>query len=61
VLVEDTLVHQRTAHAFGTKAAWMQRYARPKSRGEKVGVHQPLKPRYVYAKMTSLQDLRRLK
>jgi putative hydrolase of the HAD superfamily len=61
VLVEDTLVHQRAAHAFGIKAAWMQRYARPKSRAPEVGVHQPLKPRYVYARITSLQHLRRLK
>jgi putative hydrolase of the HAD superfamily len=61
VLVEDTLVHQRAAHALGIKTAWTRRYARPKSHVGEVGVHHPRKPQYVYARINSLQQLRRLK
>ncbi len=60
VLVEDTLVHQRAARGLGIKTAWTQRYARPKSQAGEVGNFQPLRPGYVYAKIASLQQLRRL-
>jgi putative hydrolase of the HAD superfamily len=61
VLVEDTLVHQRAAHALGIKTAWTRRYSRPMSQVGEVSVHHPRKPQYVYARITSLQQLRRLK
>ncbi len=59
VLVEDTLIHQKVAHGLGIKTAWMCRYARPKSHNREVGVYQPAKPQYVYARMRTLQTLRR--
>ncbi len=60
VLVEDTLMHQRAAHALGIKTAWAKRYARPNSQAREVGIHHPCKPQYVYARISSLQQLRRL-
>ncbi len=60
VLVEDTLVHQKVARGLGIKTAWLTRYARPKSQMREVGVYQPAKPQYVYARIRSLQTLRRL-
>ena len=60
VLVEDTLIHQKVARGLGIKTAWMKRYARPKSHISEVGVYQPAKPQYVYARIRTLQTLRRL-
>lgn len=73
VLVEDTLVHQKAAHALGMRAVWMQRYLEGRFRGTlrdginsgrrtgKVGVHPCLKPPYVYARIRTLQTLRALR
>ena len=33
VLVEDTLEHQRAAHALGMRTVWMQRYLEGRFRG----------------------------
>ena len=73
VLVEDTLEHQKAAHALGMKTAWMQRYLGGRFRGKlrnarnhgartaQVGVHPCPKPPYVYAKIKSLLNLRALR
>lgn len=73
VLVEDTLQHQKAAHAIGMRAVWMQRYLDGRFRGTlrdginegrrtpKVGVHPCHSPRYVYARIKSLQTLRALR
>lgn len=61
VLVEDTLAHQRAAHAIGMRTAWMQRYLRGNLHGQEVGVHPCRRPAYVYARIFSIQDLQRLR
>lgn len=64
VLVEDTLVHQRSARRIGMKTVWMQRYLRGAvhvpARQAKVGVHPCPKPAYVCARIKSIQPLRAL-
>lgn len=60
VLVEDTLVHQKAAHAIGMRTVWMQRWARQAVHGPEVSIHLRRKPRYVYARIASLQQLHRL-
>jgi putative hydrolase of the HAD superfamily len=60
VLVEDTLVHQKAAHAIGMRTVWMQRWAKRAAHGPEVGVYLHRKPTYVYARISSLQQLRRL-
>ena len=72
VLVEDTLEHQKGARSVGMLTAWMQRYLGGRFRGlpgaarnagfcpREVGVHPCRRPPYVYAKIKSLQQLRRL-
>lgn len=73
VLVEDTLEHQKAAHAVGMRAVWMQRYLNGRFRGTlrdginsgrrtpEVGVHPCHMPPYVYARIKSLQTLRALR
>jgi putative hydrolase of the HAD superfamily len=67
-LVEDTLEHQRAAHALGMRTVWMQRYLKPLP-SIAIGVARPAfakrirthrKPAYVCARIQSLQTLRRL-
>ncbi len=58
VLVEDTLAHQRAAHAIGMRTAWMRGYLRGNVHALEVGVHHCRMPRYVYARMNSIQALR---
>jgi putative hydrolase of the HAD superfamily len=60
VLVEDTLAHQRAARSTGMTTVWMQRYLRGSSHGPEAGVRRGRRPRYVYARINSLQELRRL-
>jgi putative hydrolase of the HAD superfamily len=64
VLVEDTLVHQRSACRIGMRTVWMQRYLRGAIHAPgdslKVGVHPCLKPAYVYARINRIQALRSL-
>ena len=64
VLVEDTLVHQRSARSIGMKTVWMQRYLRGAFHvgGEsiKVSVHPLPKPAYVCARINRIQALRSL-
>jgi putative hydrolase of the HAD superfamily len=64
VLVEDTLVHQRSARRVGMKTVWMQRYLRGAVHAGgsdmKVGVHPCPKPAYVCARIKRIQPLRKL-
>jgi putative hydrolase of the HAD superfamily len=73
VLVEDMLENQKAARSVGMRTAWMQRYLDGRFRGHlrggmdgganrgarrrEVGVHPCPSPRYVYAKIRSLQQL----
>jgi putative hydrolase of the HAD superfamily len=77
VLVEDMLENQKAARGIGMRTAWMQRYLEGRYRGHlrvgagsganngahsrEVGVHPCPSPRYVYAKIKSLQSLLSLK
>ncbi len=73
VLVEDTLQHQKAAYALGLRTVWMQRYLDGRFKGTlrdgindgrktpKVGVHPCLCPRYVCARIKSLQTLRAMR
>jgi putative hydrolase of the HAD superfamily len=60
VLVEDTLAHQRSAHALGLRTVWMQRYLWRNAQGPEVGARLRRKPAYVYARIPSLHKLRLL-
>ncbi len=54
VLVEDTLVHQKTAHGLGLKTVWMQRWLR---RAGRDGLNR--RPAYVSRRVSSLAALAR--
>jgi putative hydrolase of the HAD superfamily len=68
VLVEDTLAHQKTAHALGLRTVWMQRWLQHPAHGPvnsqghspKTGAFLGRKPAYVCARIRSLQQLRSL-
>jgi putative hydrolase of the HAD superfamily len=60
VLVEDTLEHQKAARAVGMRTVWMQRWVKRSSRTTEVGVYLHRRPSYVYARIASLQQLRRV-
>lgn len=60
VLVEDTLANQKAAHRAGMRSVWMQRWARRGSHGPEVGVYLHRRPTYVCARISSLQQLRRV-
>ncbi len=59
ILVEDTLQHQRTAWGLGMRTVWMKRYLHRNvvNNVSEVGIHQGLRPPYVYARIHSLQFL----
>ncbi len=73
VLIEDTLENQKAARSLGMRTVWMQRYLEGRYRGalrggtnagsndgfrpREVGVHPCPSPRYVCAKIRSLQQL----
>lgn len=72
VLVEDMLVNQKSARSIGMRTAWMQRYLDGRFRGHlrhgavpsplaapprKAGARSCPSPRYVYAKIKTLQQL----
>ena len=63
VLVEDTLVHQKSARRIGMATVWMQRWMRQAAEHiapqGKVGVYLHRKPAYVCARISSLQQLRK--
>jgi putative hydrolase of the HAD superfamily len=42
------------------RTVWMQRWAKRAAHGPEVGVYLHRKPTYVYARIASLQQLRRL-
>ena len=60
VLVEDSLAHQRAAHAVGLRSVWMQRYLWRNAHGPEVGARLRRRPAYVRARIGSLQKLRGL-
>jgi putative hydrolase of the HAD superfamily len=64
VLVEDTLVNQRSARSIGMRTVWMRGYLRgaihAPSQRAKVGVHPCPKPPYVCARIKRIQPLRSL-
>lgn len=60
ILVEDTLAHQRSARTVGLHAVWMQRYLWRNAHGPEVSARLRRRPAYVYARISSLQSLRRL-
>lgn len=57
VLVEDTLVHQKSARAVGLRTVWMQRWAKGHGHGPEKGLSTRRKPVYVCARIRSLQQL----
>lgn len=65
VLVEDTLDHQKSARAIGMRTVWMQRWTARAAKhitGQgKVGVYLHRKPAYVCARISSLQQLRKIR
>ena len=60
VLVEDTLLHQKAARAQGLRTVWMQRWLKRHAHGPEVGVYLHRRPAYVCARISTLQQLRRL-
>ncbi|MFG6468591.1 pyrimidine 5'-nucleotidase [Roseateles sp. BYS87W] len=52
VLVEDTLIHQKTAHGLGMKTVWMQRWLRRAGRDRLAR-----RPAYVSRRVASLAEL----
>jgi putative hydrolase of the HAD superfamily len=60
VLVEDTLAHQRSAHAVGMRTVWMQRYVKQRRNGPEVGTRLRRRPAYVCARIRALRALHRL-
>ncbi len=66
VLVEDTLEHQRAAHALGMRTVWMQGYlrhspdARRPAASVPICVHPCRKPAYVGRRVKTLAGLHRL-
>ncbi len=65
VLVEDTLMHQKSAHGLGMTTVWMQRWLKKSAKHVtpqgKVGVYLHRKPEYVCARINSMQELRKRK
>lgn len=57
VLVEDTLQHQKAAHAVGMRTVWMQRWLRRHGHGPEAGVRRWRRPAYVDLRVRSLQAL----
>lgn len=60
VLVEDSLMNQKSAHRVGMRAVWMQRWSRRHAHGPEQGARLARRPAYVYARIGSLQQLHRL-
>ncbi|WP_395702489.1 pyrimidine 5'-nucleotidase [Aquabacterium sp.] len=59
VLVEDTLVHQRSARRVGMCTVWMQRYARRGGHGDMKLARWSMRPAYVDQVLRGLRPLRR--
>jgi putative hydrolase of the HAD superfamily len=59
VLVEDTLVHQKAAHAVGMGTVWMQRWARQALHGPEAGARMRRRPAYVDRRVAALSGLLR--
>jgi putative hydrolase of the HAD superfamily len=56
VLVEDTLVHQKSARSVGMKTVWMHRWTRAAA---KPGARHGMRPAYVDLKLRHLRGLER--
>jgi putative hydrolase of the HAD superfamily len=59
ILVEDTLVHQKSAHRVGMQTVWMQRWARQAQHGPDAGARMRRRPVYVGRRIGSLAKLLR--
>jgi len=59
VLVEDTLVHQKSARRIGMQTVWMQRYARRGEYMQPAGARWSMRPAYVDRVVRGLRSLRR--
>lgn len=59
VLVEDTLVHQKSARRIGMQTVWMQRYARRGEHGGPRVARWSMRPAYVDRVVRGLRPLRR--
>ncbi|MBI5259047.1 MAG: pyrimidine 5'-nucleotidase [Burkholderiales bacterium] len=57
VLVEDTLVHQKSARRIGMKTVWMQRYARRGEHGGPRVARWSMRPAYVDRVLRGLRPL----
>jgi putative hydrolase of the HAD superfamily len=55
VLVEDTLIHQKSARGLGMKTVWMQRWLRKAADGRRL----QHRPAYVSRRVRSLPALAR--
>jgi putative hydrolase of the HAD superfamily len=60
VLVEDTLVHLKSARRVGMGTVWMQRWTRSATWGIAAAVRVAATPAYVDRRVNSLADLRRM-
>ena len=58
ILVEDTLVHQKSARRVGMRTVWMQRFARRGAPGSPVVLRWSVRPAYVDHVVRSLRPLR---
>lgn len=64
VLVEDTLVHQKSARAVGLHTVWMQRWLHPRgsgAHGPEAGLELRRKPPYVCDRIRALPALHRVR
>jgi putative hydrolase of the HAD superfamily len=59
VLVEDTLVHQKSARALGLKTVWMQRWLMDGSAAHELHAPMRRRPVYVNRRIRALKDLLR--
>lgn len=57
VLIEDTLVHQKSARSIGMGTVWMQRWARHAARALPTAKNHAMRPPYVDRRITRLRDL----
>lgn len=60
VLVEDTLVHQKSARRVGMGTVWMQRWARQAAHGPEAGLALRRRPVYVGRRLQQLRGLQGL-
>ena len=59
VLVEDTLMHQKSARRVGMATVWMQRFTRRGQQHDAAAQRQSMRPAYVDKRVRSLRSLAR--